>query len=91
MPSVLDTIAGRNAAQQRRVVENKKGETIDIAEGSAAGLLVTNCEGCTINAPGRLSGVTIERCGGGTAVNVGSVVASLEVIRCTDVKVSVAR
>lgn len=88
MPSVLDAIAGRNAAQQRRVVEKKKGETIDVPEGS--GLLVTGCSHCVINAPGRSSSVTVERCDG-TRVNVGSVVASLEVIRCADVQVSVAR
>lgn len=89
MPSVLDAIAGRNAAQQRRVIENRQGETIEVAEGS--GLLVTGCRGCTIRASGRSSGVTIERCDGGTTVEVGSVVASLEVIHCTDVQVSVER
>ena len=86
--SVLDAIAGRNAAQQRRVVENKKGETITVPEGS--GLLLTGCSDCVVNAPGRSSSVTVERCSG-TSVNVGSVVASLEVIHCTDVQVSVAR
>ncbi|CAN0017663.1 unnamed protein product [Ectocarpus sp. 6 AP-2014] len=87
--SVLKTIAARNAAQRRRVVEKKHGETIDVPEGS--GLLVTGCSGCTINAPGRSSSVTVERCDAGTTVNVGSVVASLEIIHCTDVQVSVAR
>lgn len=91
MPSVLDAIAERNAAQQRQVVEKRQGETIEVPEGSAAGLLVTGCHGCTINAPGRLSSVTVERCGGGTRVNIGNVVASLEVIHCTDVEISVAR
>ena len=86
--SVLDAIAGRNAAQQRRVVEYKKGETITVPEGS--GLLLTGCSDCVVNAPGRSSSVTVERCSG-TSVNVGSVVASLEVIHCTDVQVSVAR
>lgn len=86
--SVLAAIAGRNAAQQRRVVEKKKGETIDVPEGS--GLLVTGCSDCVVNAPGRSSSVTVERCNG-TTVSVGSVVASLEVIHCTDVQVSVAR
>lgn len=89
MPSVLDAIAKRNAAQRRRVVEKKQGETIDVPQG--AGLLVTGCSGCTINAPGRSSSVTIERCHQGTKVNIGSVVASLEVINCTDIEVSVAR
>lgn len=88
MPSVLDAIAGRNAAQQRRVVETKKGETIHVPEGS--GLLVTGCSDCVVYAPGRSSGVTVERCNA-TRVDVGSVVASLEVIHCTDVQVSVAR
>ncbi|CAN0415178.1 unnamed protein product [Ectocarpus sp. 12 AP-2014] len=87
--SVLEAIAARNAAQRRRVVEKKHGETIDVPEGS--GLLVTGCRGCTINAPGRSSSVTIERCDAGTRVDVGSVVAALEIIHCTDVQVSVAR
>lgn len=89
MSSVLEAIAARNAAQRRRVVEKKHGETIDVPEGS--GLLVTGCSGCTINAPGRSSSVTVERCDAGTRVNVGSVVASLEIIHCTNVQVSVAR
>ncbi|CAN0351540.1 unnamed protein product [Ectocarpus fasciculatus] len=89
MSSVLEAIAARNAAQRRRVVEKKHGETIDVPEGS--GLLVTGCSGCTINAPGRSSSVTVERCDAGTRVNLGSVVASLEIIHCTNVQVSVAR
>ena len=86
--SVLAAIAGRNAAQQRRVVEKKKGETINVPEGS--GLLVTGCSDCVVSAPGRSSSVTVERCNG-VKLDVGSVVASLEVIHCTDVQVSVAR
>jgi len=90
MPSILRVIAGRT--QQRRVVEKKKGETIDVPEGSASqGLLITGCEDCVINAPGRLSCVTVERCNGGMRINLGNVVASLEVIYCTDVQFSVAR
>lgn len=85
---MLAAIAGRNAAQQRRVVEKKKGETIDVPDGS--GLLVTGCSDCVVNALGRSSSVTVERCHG-TRVNVGSVVASLEMIHCADVRVSVAR
>eukprot|EP00903_Cladosiphon_okamuranus_P010471 g9907.t1 len=81
-------MARRNFVQKRRVVENKEGETIDVPDGS--GLLVTGCNDCVVNALGRSSSVTVERCQG-TTVNVGRVVASLEIIHCTDVQVSVAR
>ncbi|CAN0462151.1 unnamed protein product, partial [Laminaria digitata] len=63
-------------------------ETIDVPEGS--GLLVTGCSGCTVNAPGKSCNVTLERCDE-TSLRVGYVVASLEVIRCKDVKVSLKR
>lgn len=88
MPSVLGIIASR-AANERRVVEGKKGETIDLREGSG-GILVTGCSGCTITAPGKSSNVTIERCDD-TMVHVGTVVASLEIIRCKAVQLSIQR
>ena len=88
MSSVLELIAKRNTAQQRRVVEGKKGEIIDVPEVS--GLLVTGCTGCTVNAPGRSGNVTLERCDG-TSLRAGCIVASLEVIHCKDVKVSAKR
>lgn len=84
--SILRAIAARGGTLQ--VVEGKEGETIEIPEGS--GLLLTACNNCTINAPGKNTKVTIERCTD-TAVRVGAVLAVLEIIHCTAVEVSMQR
>lgn len=72
----------------KSLLTNTQGETVDVPERS--GLLITGCKACTINVPGKSTKVTLERCSD-MVVRAGSVVASLEVIGCTSVEVSVLR
>lgn len=87
MSEIFYAIAGRRARQQ--VIENKENETIDVNEDYSA-VLITGCRNCTINAVRKTSKVTIERCTE-TSLRVGIVIAALEVIHCTGVRVNMQR
>lgn len=88
MSEVFYAIAGRRARQQ--VIENKENETIDVNEAGYSAILITGCRNCTINAVQKTSKVTIERCTD-TSLRIGIVVAALEVIHCTGVRVKMQR
>lgn len=76
----------KSHTQQQLIVEGKQNETIEVPERS--GLLITNCNSCIINVPGKSAKLTLERCTD-VVVSAGSVVASLEIICCTLIKVTV--
>ena len=85
MVSDVNLAAARSTG---RVIEGKKGGTIDVPEG--AGLFILECSDCKINAPGKSSSVTIDGCKD-VFVLVGSVEAALVIKNCENIGVSLLR